>query len=139
MIGGPPCAPLADPLVPYAAFFGALGPLGARAHARVFRSRPRRAQPDAENELGAAEARNEALLLLLGAIVQDQRRGLTVGNPVRRDRRPRRQQLLDDDKARESPFLAAAVAPGQRQPQEARFAEPARKGDRKRTRLNSSH
>ena len=93
----------------------ARGALGAGANARKVRSRSRLAHPDAEEQFAAANARQIKLALRLGPVIQDQRRALPVGDPVRRHRRAGRQQFLDDDEPRERAALAAAIDLGKRQ------------------------
>src|SRR3546814_10136179 len=50
------------------------------------------------------------LALLLAAIAQDQRTGLSIGDPMRADGCARRKQFLDHDIAFERVAIAAAVA-----------------------------
>jgi len=75
------------------------------------------AHPDREAQLAAADGRQEALLLGLGAEPVDDRATLAVGHPVVTDRRPPPQQLLDDDEPLDGSPLLAAVALRQRHAQ----------------------
>ena len=115
-VGGPDLLPVDAP--------AGLGPRRAGADACEVGSRPRLAHPDAEEQLAAADARDIGLPLLLGPEIEDQRRALPVGDPVRRDRRPCRQQFLHDHKAREGSALVPAIALGEGQPQKAGLAQP---------------
>src|SRR3546814_1534830 len=129
------------------------GALGAGADACEVRSRSGLAHPDAEEDFAATDARQIVPTLFLAAEIQDQRRALPVGDPVRRDRSAERQQFLDDDETREGAALATAIVARQRQAEKTRLAELATEGgvetlprphalvgaaDRKSTRLNSS-
>ena len=54
-------------------------------------------------------------LLRLGAVLQQQRTALAIGNPVRTDGRTGREEFLDEHEARERAASAAAVLDGQRE------------------------
>ena len=84
----------------------------------------RLAHADAEEDFAAADARQDGALLRLAAVAQDQRRALPLGDPVRRDRRAAREQLLDQHEARERVAAAAAVFARQRE------ADPAARAER---------
>src|SRR3546814_12595459 len=85
------------------------GALGAGADACEVRSRSGLAHPDAEEDFAATDARQIVPTLFLAAEIQDQRRALPVGAPVRRDRSAERQQFLDDAEKREGAALATAL------------------------------
>ncbi len=82
-------------------------------------------QADAGVELAFRDARQIALALLFAAVTQDQRAGLTVGDPVRANGGARRQQFLDHDITFERMAVAAAIARRQRHPDIARGTERA--------------
>src|SRR5690606_32953101 len=87
------------------------------------------AHADAEEDLATGDARQEALLLRLGADAQDERTALPVGDPVGGDGGARDQQFLGDDVALEAaPLVAAILArPGHADP--AAGAEQPAEGD----------
>ena len=84
------------------------------------------AHADAERQLAAADAREEALLLLLGAELGEHRARLPVGHPMMPDRGAPAQQLLDDDEAVDRRAIVAPVLLGQGHAQPATPAELAR-------------
>ena len=96
----------------------------ARSHAGEVGAGLRLAHADREEQLAAADGGNEEALLRLGPVAQDHRRALPLGDPVRRHRRAAREQLLDQDEARERIAAAAAVLARQRQ------ADPAARAQR---------
>ncbi len=103
------CAPDVQTLVPVSAP-APVDPLGAGADARQVRARVRLAHPDAEDDLAAADARQERLLLLLRAVAQQRRPDLPLRDPVGRDGRPDDEQLLRDDEPLEvRPALTAVL------------------------------
>ncbi len=87
----------------------AVDPLGAGADAREVGARVGLAHPDAEDDLAAADPGQERLLLLLGAVAQQRRADLALGDPVGRDGRTDDEQLLGDDEALEVGAALAAV------------------------------
>lgn len=116
-IGGPDLAAVEQP--------AAVARLGAGADAGQVGARVRFAHADAEKSLGAADARQVEAALLLGAVFQDQRRALAVGDPVRRDRRACAQQFFRQHEAREMPARGAAVFARQRHAQPAALGQGA--------------
>ena len=97
----------------------------SRACCTLARSEPalRLAHADAEEQLAAADARQVERFCASVPYLQDQRRALAVGDPVRRHRRAGRQQFLDQHEAGERIAAAAAVFLGQRQADPALAAE----------------
>src|SRR5206468_12021011 len=77
----------------------------------------------------AADAREIVASLRLSAEIENQGGALAICDPVRGDRRARRQQFLDHDKTLERSHPATAILCRQRKAEK----------DRKSTRLNSSH
>ena len=67
------------------------------------------AHADRERHLAAADRRQEPLALGRGAVAQDQRSGLAIGDPVVANGRPPAQQLLDDDETVHDSTLSAPV------------------------------
>src|SRR3546814_11998336 len=87
------------------------GALGAGADACEVRSRSGLAHPDAEEDFAATDARQIVPTLFLAAEIQDQRRALPVGAPVRRDRSAHRRPFLDDDDTRDRAAPPPPLAP----------------------------
>lgn len=114
-IGGPDLAAVQAP----AARHG----LGAGADAGQVGARAGLAHADAEEGLGAADARQVEGLLRRRAELEDQRRALAVGDPVRRHRCARTQQFLGQHEAREMAAPGAAVFARQRQAEPAAFGQ----------------
>src|SRR5262249_46765726 len=65
---------------------------------------------DGERQLAARNSRQKLLALRLGAEAKEQRTGLTVGDPVGRDRRAGGEHLLEHHVALERAPLVATVA-----------------------------
>ncbi len=97
--------------------------LGARADRGQVRTGIGLAHADAVVALAAADARQVFVALGLGAVAQDLRAALPVGDPVRGYGRAGGKQFLDHDIARERSRLAAAVASRQGHAQPAATAE----------------
>jgi hypothetical protein len=83
--------------------------LGARAHRGQVGARVGLAHADAEVALAAGDPRQDLATRPLAAVPQDLRTALPVGDPVRTDRRPAGEELLDNDVALEHRSLGAAV------------------------------
>ena len=90
--------------------------LGARADRGEIRARVGLAHADRERQLAARDRGQEALALGLGAEAEQQRPALAVRHPVRADRRPRGQHLLEHHVALEEAPLVTTVARGPRHP-----------------------
>ena len=114
-VGGPDLRSVEPP--------AAVGALGAGTDRREIGPRVRLAHPDRERDLAAGDRRQEALLLLFGAVTQDARTDLAVGEPVEGGRRPRRQQFLGDDVALQVAPLGTAVLRRPGHADEPRLAE----------------
>ena len=94
----------------------ALGGHGTRHHRRQIAARVGFAHPDTERQLAPADGGEEAILLLRGPDLGDQRSALAVGDPVVTDRGAPPQQLLGDDEPIDRRPVAAAVLARQRHP-----------------------
>ena len=82
----------------------------ASAHRGEIRAGAGFAEADAKEMLAARDRRQEASALLLRSKAQQQRPTLAIRNPVRRDGRPGRQQLLEHHVTLERTALLSAVA-----------------------------
>ncbi|MPM49515.1 hypothetical protein SDC9_96245 [bioreactor metagenome] len=92
---------------------------GLGAHTGQIRARVGLAHADAEKRLALADLGDVELLLRLGAVLQDQRCALAVGNPVRADGCAEIQKLFHQHIARERAAPATAILLGQRHTQPA--------------------
>jgi len=79
------------------------------------RSEPGLAHADTEEGFGPADARQVEMLLFLGAVLEDQRPALAVGDPVRGHGSAGREQFLGNHETGEGAALRAAVFLGQGQ------------------------
>jgi hypothetical protein len=84
--------------------------LGARAHRSEVRSGAGLRHADATQDLAARHAGQILLTLLFGAVSQQVRPRLAIGNPMRADRRTRGEQLFEQYVAFERAAFVAAVA-----------------------------
>ena len=98
---------------------------GTRLHAGQVRARIGLAHANAKERLATAHARNVELLLCLGAVFQDQRRALAVGNPVRAHGRAEVEELLDQHIPCKGAAPAAAIFRRQRDPEPTLGGQPA--------------
>jgi hypothetical protein len=80
-----------------------------------------------EKTLTACDRRQQPLPLCFGAIAQQQRSTLSIGDPMRADRRAGRQQLLGYDVTFEERAVTAAITGRPRHADPAAFAERRRK------------
>lgn len=97
---------------------------GAGTHARQVGARIGLTHADRERAPGGGDLRQQLFLLFLGAISQQRRRHLAVGDPVRRHRGPGDQKFLRDDEALEVAAPVPTVLTGNR------HADPALLGKR---------
>ena len=86
-----------------------IGAGGARGGCRQVRTRLRLTHPDRREVPSRSDSRQNPLPLLLGAVGDQPRCHLSVGDPVRRHRRAGGQQFLGDDVAVEMAEAVAAV------------------------------
>src|SRR3546814_1610677 len=100
-----------------------------RPHGREIRTGAGFGQADAGVEFTPRNAGQISLALLLAAIAQDQRTGLSIGDPMRADGCARRKQFLDHDIAFERVAIAAAVARREGHSDIARRAERAARSE----------